>query len=122
MNTVPTNQKKNGDNTYKFSGRIVSKRQKYDMSAEIRNIRRKIRRPLLGNGSVNTSAATKSSDRCKHTEEIMQVLLETLFSVRSMKRICKESQLGFKTDIPCGGGLNASTVTLLVVRGDEKGT
>jgi predicted hydrolase (HD superfamily) len=44
----------------------------------------KNRQPLLDNGSVNVSLASD-------TNTIIQELLEVVFSMRSMPRLCKES-------------------------------
>jgi hypothetical protein len=52
----------------------------------------------------------------------MEKLLKAVFSVRSVPNLYKECQIPIAVITRVEAGSNTSTVTLLVVRGDEKGS
>jgi hypothetical protein len=52
------------------------------------------RQSLLGNGSVNTFPWKPSNVTAATVTHTTEELLKAVFSVRSMQRLCKESQLG----------------------------
>jgi hypothetical protein len=57
-----------------------------------------------------------------NTHATIQLLLETVFSTRSLQRGYKEDDWGDRVKTRMEEGSNTPTVVLRVVGGDEKGT